>query len=88
MDNINIEDIYNQAGVMYYDNDVEIFIKKIIFEIYQSNWQQLKNIQIYHIDHAISKFKEIREKKKIYNTKNYFKACLKSSLEELGIDEY
>jgi hypothetical protein len=85
MDNINIEDIYNQAGVMYYDNDVEIFIKKIIFEIYQSNWQQLKNIQIYHIDHAISKFKEIREKKKIYNTKNYFKACLKSAIEELDI---
>ena len=66
LEDINIEDIYNQAGIMYYDNDVEIFIKKIIFEIYQSNWQQLKNIQIYHIDHAISKFKEIREKKKIY----------------------
>jgi hypothetical protein len=88
MDNINIEDIYNQAGVKYYDNDVQVFIKKIIFEMYQSNWHLLKNIQIYHIDHAIAKFKEARETKEIYNTKNYFKACLKSAIEELDISVF
>jgi hypothetical protein len=87
MNNIDLEDIYYQAGVRYYNDNLKPLIKNVIFDLYQSNWLLLKSIKIIHIDHAIFKYKEASEAKKIYNTKNYFKACLKSAIEELEIDE-
>jgi hypothetical protein len=87
MDITRLEDLYYQAGVRYYNDNLKPLIKSVISDLYQANWPLLKNIQITHIDHAIFKYKEVSETKKIYNTKSYFRACLKSAIEELEIND-
>lgn len=87
MDNTELENIYYQAGVRYYNDNFKFLIEKVISELYYSNWHLLKFLTIEHIDRAVFKYKAASENKKIYNTKNYFKACLRSSVEELGFDE-
>jgi Zn/Cd-binding protein ZinT len=88
MNNIAIEDIYYQSGLRYFNNNVKFLIQNVLLELYDSDYPLLSNIKLKHVDRAVFKYKQAADNKKIYNTKNYFKACLKSSLEELGIDEY
>ena len=87
MNNSELEDIFFQAGIRYNDEKFRFLIKNAISDLFQSNHDLVKLINIYHLDRAIFKYKEASENKKIYNTRNYFKACLKSAIEELIIDE-
>lgn len=87
MNNTDLEIIYYQAGVRYYNSNFKSLIEKVISELYYSNWSLLKFLTIEHIDRAVFKYQTASEHIKIYNTKNYFKACLKSAVEELGFDK-
>ena len=86
MDITELEEIFQQAGINYFNEDLKQLLKNAIFDLYKINPTCLKSICIEHLDRAILKYKEACEKQKIYNTRNYFRACLKSSIEELEID--
>ena len=87
MNNKGLADIFAQSGIRYYDEKYRFLIKNAISDLFQTNYDLLKLINIYHLDRAIFKYREACENKKIYNPRNYFRACLKSALEELIIDE-
>ena len=84
--NFELEQVYKKANIECFDDKLKYFIKETISTLYYSNWKPLENIQIEHIDRAIFKYKEASKNKKIYNTKNYFIACLKSAVHEMEID--
>jgi hypothetical protein len=82
-----LENLYYQAGVRYYHDDLKFLIQNVISDLYYADWSLLNFIRLEHVDRAVYKFKEASENKKIYNTRNYFRACLRSAIEELGIEE-
>ena len=87
MCNSGLEFIFEQADVNCYHDDYRQLVKNAISDLYTIDPALLKSISIYHLDRAILKFNEASEKRKIFNTRNYFRACLKSSLAELEIDQ-
>lgn len=83
-----LNEILEQSGVNNYYDNLKFVIKNAITDLYITNWPLLRLIRIEHIDRAVFKYKESSSNKRIWNTKNYFKACLVSAVEEYGLDEH
>lgn len=86
MDNTELKSIFHQAGIRYFNDNIKQMLKNAISDLYNLNPYFVKFICIEHLDRAIFKYREACKNQKIYNTRNYFTACLKSSIEELEID--
>ena len=83
-----INSIIEQAEVeKYHDDELKKIIKDTIKETYidPSTREIIKTIRIYHIDVAISKFRQSQEQQEIKNPKLYFKKCLISAIQESGL---
>ncbi len=82
-----IEKIYEESGVIYFNDDLRDILECIIRELYYSNQHLILKLRLNHIDRAVYKFRKAKEKRLIHNTKQYFKACILSAILETGLDE-
>ena len=90
MNNIQTDrltDLFDLAGVDHFNEDFKTLIKKIVTELYYENCSSIHRLRINHIDRAISKYRQANAKRPIWNTKQYFKACIISAINELSYDE-
>jgi hypothetical protein len=85
-DQLFIEKLYDVCGVDYYNDELILILKNVIKELYFSNQELTLRLRIEHIDRAILKYKDAKGKRRIWNTKQYFKACIKSAILETGLD--
>lgn len=82
-----IEKLFEVSGVIYFNDDLRCILESVIKELYYSNREQILKLRTNHIDRAIWKFTQAKETRPIHNTKQYFKACILSAIEETGLDE-
>jgi hypothetical protein len=82
-----IEKLYEVSGVIYFNDELRFILESVIRELYYSNQEQILKLRINHIDRAINKFSQAKERRPIRNTKQYFKACILSAILETGLDE-
>jgi hypothetical protein len=82
-----LNDIYQLSGVNYYNDELRSLIIDVINDLYYSNCESICKLRINHIDRAVFKYLQAKGKRRIWNTKQYFKACILSAISELGIDE-
>lgn len=87
LNNPELENIISISEVNIFDDSIRFLIEDVLHDLYNSNWPLLYCIRLKHLDRAVSKYLEASKAKKIFHTKNYFKACIKSAVVELGIDE-
>ena len=87
LNNSELKNIISVAEAHIFEDSIRFLIEDVLHDLYNSNWPLLYCIRLKHLDRAVSKYLEASNVKKIFNTKNYFKACIKSSVIELGIDE-
>jgi hypothetical protein len=85
-DQIVIEKLYDDCGVRYYYDEIRLLLEDVIKELYFSNQNLILRLRIEHIDRAIFKYHQAKEKIYICNTKQYFKACIKSAIIETGLE--
>jgi hypothetical protein len=81
-DNQQLEEIYETAGVDLFLYGFNHFLRDVIKELYYSNKNEIIHLKVEHLDQAISKYKNASIKTLIQNTKQYFKACLLSTIKE------
>ena len=86
-DKSTIKNIYESCGLMYYSNDLQEILKEVIKELCRSDMELMYKLRINHIDKAIAKYMQAKEKICISNTKQYFKACIKSAVRESFLEE-
>jgi len=82
-----IEKLYEISGVIYFNDDLRFILESVIRELYHSHQEQILKLRINHIDRAIWKFTQAKERRPIHNTKQYFKACILSAILETGLEE-
>ncbi len=82
-----LTDIYQLSGVNYYNDELRSLIIDVINDLYYSNCKSICRLRINHIDRAVFKYRQAKGKRRIWNTKQYFKACILSAINESGIDE-
>lgn len=82
-----IEKLFEVSGVIYFNDDLRFILESVISELYYSHQEQILKLRINHIDRAIWKFTQAKERRPIHNTKQYFKACILSAISETGLDE-
>lgn len=81
-----LTDLFEQSGVYQFYDNIRPLIEDSIKDLYYSGYEAVYSLQLCHIDRAVFKFREAKEKRVIFNTKSYFKACLKSAIKETGIE--
>ena len=79
--------ICDLSGVDYFSNDIRELLLVVIKELCDAHTELMLNLRIEHIDRAIAKYVQAKKKQKIWNTKQYFKACILSAIRELGLEE-
>lgn len=82
-----IEKICEDSGIKYYNENLRQIIKDVVTELYYSHQKLIFKLRIKHIDRAIFKYRQAKEKREIYNAKQYFKSCIVSAITETGLDE-
>lgn len=82
-----IEKLYEVCGVNYFYDDLRPILQDVIKELYFSNRGLALKLRLEHIDRAIFKYRQSTEKRQIWNTKQYFKACIKSAILEISLDQ-
>ena len=79
--------VCNSSGVDHFSNDIRELLLVVIKEICDAHAELMQNLRIEHIDRAITKYAQAKKKQQIWNTKQYFKACILSAIRELGLEE-
>jgi hypothetical protein len=82
-----IEKIYEVSGVRNFNDSIRQILEDVIKELYYSQQDLICNLRLKHIDRAIFKYRQAKEKSHIWNTKQYFKSCIVSAILETGLDE-
>jgi hypothetical protein len=82
-----IEKLFEVSGVENYTDNFNQIIKDIITELYYSHQETILKLRLKHIDRAIFKYRQASETRKIFNTKQYLKACILSAIVEAALDE-
>jgi len=85
-DRLQVENIYTKSNVNIYHKPVKILIKDIIRELYISGKFEILELEMHHLDRAIWKFRKAFSEKEIKNTKQYFKACIVSAINEAELE--
>lgn len=86
-DQLFINKIYEVSGVHYFNDNISQILKDVIKELYYSHQDLICNLRLNHIDRAICKYRQAKEKTCIWNTRQYFKSCIVSAIVETGLDE-
>lgn len=86
-DQLLIEKIYEVSGVCYFNDSMRLILEEVIKELYYSQQDLICNLRPNHIERAIFKYRQAKEKSRIWNTKQYFKSCIVSAILETGLDE-
>lgn len=86
-DKYYIDKIYEVSGVDYFNDALQPILRVIIRELYYYNQALAFKLRINHIDRAIYKYRQAKGNNRIWNTKQYFKACIISAIHECGLDE-
>jgi hypothetical protein len=79
-----LEGIYKKAHLdnFYNSNGLRNLLKTVIRELYVSNRNEILQLKVNHLDHAIFKYNSIRYRRHIENPVQYFKACVLSAIRE------
>jgi len=78
--------IFHSSGIRYFNSDMKPFLEETLRELYYSDPELASKVKLKHIDRAIFKFKNAKERTFICNTKQYFKACVSSAILETAFD--
>jgi len=79
--------VYETSGIDYFSDDLREILSQTIKELCKTQKELMLRLRIEHIDRAIAKYIYAKERRKIWNTKQYFKACILSAIRELDLDE-
>lgn len=83
-----IRKLCDVCRVGYFNDSMRLILEDVIKELFHSEHQNLIcNLRPKHLDRAIFKYTLAKEKTCIWNTKQYFKACVVSAIKEIGLDE-
>jgi hypothetical protein len=85
--NKNIKHVYKESIIKYFNDDLKYLIEDVLKDLYLSDSGLMKGLQLSHVDRAIFKYRQAKEKTYIHNTRQYFKACLLSAIKESGLDD-
>jgi hypothetical protein len=85
-DELAIEKICQNSGVHYFYGEFRLLIENVIEELYFSNRALVSRLKLQHIDRAMFKFKQAKRNTCIRNTRQYFKACIKSAIFETALE--
>ena len=86
-DQFYIEKICEVSGAYYYNDSIRQILEEVIKELFHSQQDLICSLRHNHIDRAIFKYRQAKEKTRIWNTKQYFKSCIVSAILEVGLDE-
>jgi len=86
-DQLLIEKIYEVSGVYYFNDSIIQILEEVIKELFYTKQDLICNLRHNHINRAIFKYRQAKEKSPIWNTKQYFKSCIVSAILETGLDE-
>ncbi|TYQ17866.1 UNVERIFIED_CONTAM: hypothetical protein Cloal_0241 [Acetivibrio alkalicellulosi] len=59
---IIIENIFNNSGIAYFNDNLKPLLENIIKELYFSDREVVLLLKLCHIDRALFKFKQAKEK--------------------------
>lgn len=82
-----IDKLFDASGVAYFDNDLRPILEDVIKELFCSHGELVFRLRLNHIDRALFKFRQAKEKRHIRNTRQYFKACIISAIQETALDD-
>lgn len=82
-----IKKLYEVSRVWFFDHDLIDLLECVIKELYYYDRDLTCKLRSKHINRAINKFADAKAKRQIYNSKQYFKACLLSAVREVGLEE-
>lgn len=82
-----IQNICENSGIYYYNDNLKGALENIIKELCCSHKHLMSKLRIHHIDRAVFKYNQAKEKRTIHNTKQYLKACIVSAVYESSMDE-
>jgi hypothetical protein len=85
-DDHHIKKIYEQSGVNYFYDNLQLLLKELIKELYCLNPALAFRLRLEHIDRALFKFRQAYESGTIRNTRQYLKACIKSAVLETAFE--
>ena len=82
-----INTIYEASGVDYFCNDIRELLLVVIKELCETHAEMMLQLRMEHIDRAIAKYAQAKNRQRIWNTKQYFKACILSAIREWRLEE-
>ena len=82
-----VNTIYEASGVDYFCNDIRELLLVVIKELCETQTEMMLQLRVEHLDRAIAKYTQAKKRQRIWNTKQYFKACILSAIRELGLEE-
>jgi hypothetical protein len=82
-----IEKLCEVSGACYFDDSIRLILEEVIKELFYSHQDIICNLRPNHVSRAIFKYRQAKEKTCIWNTKQYFKACVVSAIREAELDE-
>lgn len=82
-----INEIYQKSGVEYFNDNIKDILKQAIKDIYYTNRALIYKLRLKHLDRAIYKYRNAKEKTYIFNTRRYLKACIVSAILETDLEE-
>ena len=82
-----INEIYQVSGVEYFNDSIKSILQEVIKDIYYSHSALVFKLRLKHLDRAIYKYRNAKEKTYIFNTRQYLKACIVSAILETDLEE-
>jgi len=83
----NIKFVYEESILKYFNDDLRYLIEDVLKDLYLSDNKLITRLHLSHVDRAIFKYRQAKEKTHIRNTRQYFKACILSAIKESGLDD-
>lgn len=81
-----LDKIYSDSGVLYFENNLRTILEEVVKDLYYSHQELMFQLRLHHLDRAIFKFRQAKERNYIRNTKQYFKTCIISAIKETSLD--
>ena len=82
-----INEIYQVSKVEYFNDSIRDILQEAIKDIYYSHRALIFKLKLQHLDRAIYKYRNAKEKTYIFNTRQYLKACIVSAILETDLEE-
>lgn len=82
-----IKSVYEESILKYFNDDLRYLIEDVLKDLYLSDNKLITKLHLSHVDRAIFKYRQAKEKTYIRNTRQYFKACILSAIKESALDD-